>query len=58
MNTAETTTMTAESTSSSDDVELEKEGDKLLWQVDFDDQGGKYGKEVHIDATSRDVVAR
>ena len=41
-----------------DDVELEKEGDKLLWQVDFDDQGSKDGKEVHIDATSGDVVAR
>lgn len=39
-----------------DDVDLDEEDGTLVWKVDFDDEDGRDADEVHVDATTGDIV--
>lgn len=39
-----------------DDVELDEEDGTLVWKIEFDDADGLDADEVHVDATTGDVV--
>ena len=39
-----------------DDVELDEDDDRLVWEIDFDDADGKDSDEVVIDAQDGSVV--
>ena len=39
-----------------DDVDLDEENGTLVWKIDFDDADGNDADEVHVDATTGDLV--
>ena len=40
-----------------DDVELDEDNDRLVWEIDFDDTDGNDADEVAIDALDGSMVS-
>ncbi|WP_346845712.1 PepSY domain-containing protein [uncultured Rothia sp.] len=41
-----------------DDVELNRDFGRLVWEIDFDQENGQDGQQVRVDATSGDVISQ
>lgn len=41
-----------------DDVELNRDLGRLVWEIDFDQENGQDGQQVHVDAASGDVISQ
>ena len=51
-----TTALEGRDGQSVDDVDLDEEDGTLVWTVDFDDEDGRDADEVHVTATTGDIV--